>query len=245
MRPESAGKPQPVRYRHRHIAFRRRRQNRIVLAAESALELGPCEQSTDFRIASGGQNGEPVECTSQRRVVDRLFVCVAIPAGDLQRRIAERPREAKAATLPTIMISRYGDGEVHRRYSAEFAVDLAGRLDVVGNGEADDAGGDLARRVDEALVRGARPVNLDQNIGAADGGFAPDQHILARIVGVPPQDRVIEALSREFGHLHIEGRMGRPTLIHSGNGAGRIAARPAGVRKRLAVPMARIARAPI
>ena len=124
----------------------------------------------------------------------------------------ERPREAEAATLPTIMISRHGDGEVHRRYSAEFAVDLAGRLDVVGDGEADDAGGDLARRVDEALVCGARPVNFDQNIGAAAGGFAPAQHILARIVGVPPQDRVIEALSREFGHLHIEGRTGAPDI---------------------------------
>ena len=47
----------------------------------------------------------------------------------------ERPREAEAAALPGVGRCRRGNGEIDERHSAEFAVDLAGRLDVVGDGE--------------------------------------------------------------------------------------------------------------
>src|ERR1700732_3791731 len=106
----------------------------------------------------------------------------AIPTGDLHGRLVERPREAEAAALVVRSWTWTCDGKIHERHRAEFAVDLAVRLDVVGDGMIDDAGGDLARRIEEGIAGRGRPVNFDHDIGAGVGRLAEAQHVLARAV---------------------------------------------------------------
>jgi hypothetical protein len=100
-----------------------------------------------------------------------------------------------------------GDGEIDEMHDAEFAVDLARRLDVVGDVEGDNSRGDLARRVDEAVAVAAGPIDLDHHIRSARGDIAPGQTILARAVGGAPQNAVIGRARREFRHNEFKGGM--------------------------------------
>src|ERR1039458_9077096 len=58
-----------------------RRQNRVVLAAETAIELGLREQGADFRLAAGGKQRQPFERASECRSLDEIGAALAEPAG--------------------------------------------------------------------------------------------------------------------------------------------------------------------
>ena len=72
-----------VRNGYRHIAFRRRRQDGIALAAERALELGAGEQVGD--LGSPPADNMLSRSIAQASVapIDGLLAGAAIPAGDL------------------------------------------------------------------------------------------------------------------------------------------------------------------
>ena len=142
--------------------------------------------------------------------------------------------------------ARGRDGEIDQRHGAEFAVERAGRLDVIGDGEGEDARGDLAWRVDEAFALGAGPVDFDHDIGAAAGWRRRSS---ARPCGRRRRSgagwRSRRRSAASSGICSSKAGCGRSTLIHSGCGAGSTAADTAGARKKLAAAMARMPSPPI
>ena len=109
------------------------------------------------------------------------------------RRIVKGAGEAEAAAFAAV----WRNGEIDERHRAELAVDHAGGLDVVGDGEVDEARGDLAQRVDEPVARDARTVDLEHDIGSAARGLPPAQHVLARAIGVAAEDGVARRPARQ------------------------------------------------
>ena len=152
--------------------------------------------------------------------VDDLGAGAAVPAGNLHRRIVEGAGEAEAAAFAAVR----RNGEIDERHRAELAVDDAGGLDVVGDGQGDEARGDLARRVDEAVARDARTVDLEHDIGSAACSLAPAQHVLARAVGVAAEDCVARRGPAKLGHDQFECRMRALDLDPLGSRRGATAA---------------------
>src|SRR5450830_463148 len=74
--------------------LRRRRQQRVALAAETAIKLGLREQRADFRLAAGGEQCQPVERAGERAAFDEIGAALAEPAGQLQQWVVIGAHEA-------------------------------------------------------------------------------------------------------------------------------------------------------
>ena len=160
----------------RAVALGRRREDRAALAAKCAPDLGLANSSASVGIAAGGEHVSRSSAQRQHRpsttsspgLQYQPEICIT---GVSNGRAKPRQRAAAIAGHWPWRSVRQGaassNGEIDQRHGAEFAVELAGGFDVVGDGEGDDARRDLASALDEALAGDARPVDLDRHIGAA------------------------------------------------------------------------------
>src|SRR5581483_5574133 len=76
------------------LIFRRGREDRVVLTAEAALELGLGEQSADFGLAARCKQRQPVERAGKGCGLNE-FAALTEPTGDLQQRIVMGAHKAE------------------------------------------------------------------------------------------------------------------------------------------------------
>ena len=97
--PRSAALTSPVRPARSALASRSGVAARIGLRWPQKVRLTSARRTARRAWYRRSHSGQPVEHAADRGAVDHFFAGAAIPAGDLHRRLVERPREAETAAL--------------------------------------------------------------------------------------------------------------------------------------------------
>src|SRR5205807_7963153 len=117
--------------------------------------------------------GQAIERTGNHVAVDDLLAALAVPAGNLQRRIVEDPR--KAETMPRPLVSPCD--EVDESYLAELAGDGLDRLDASDHSQRLGRNHRAGRKISGAFELAPRAVDFDHQAGARTFGLTPAQDV--------------------------------------------------------------------